>query len=55
MNFDKILNNGETVEIEGSGELTWEMTVTESPIVSAEIGTLCTSIGHEVFRFIFML
>jgi len=45
------LNNGETVKLEGNGELTSAMTSAYSAtVVSAEIGTLCTSIGARAFR-----
>lgn len=45
------LNNGSTVELEGSGELTSAMTVEYSATcVSAEIGNLCTSIGTKAFN-----
>ena len=45
-----ILNNGETVELEGSGGLTSTMTSPyKTDCVSAEIGTLCTSIGGWAF------
>ena len=45
------LNNGEIVEIEGSGELTSEMTSQYSATtVSAEFGELCTSIGNNAFN-----
>lgn len=44
------LNNGEVVELQGSGELTQAMiTPYKSSLVSAEIGELCTSIG--IFAF----
>ena len=44
------LNNGEVVELEGSGELTSTMIYSyESTLVSAEIGELCTSIGSNAF------
>ena len=44
------LNNGEVVDLEGSGELTSAMTSSyKSTLVSAEIGTLCTSIGSMAF------
>jgi len=44
------LNNGEVIEIEGSGELTSAMTIQYSATtVSAEIGSLCTSIGDFAF------
>jgi len=44
------LNNGEVVEIEGSGELTSAMTSQYSATtVSAEIGNLCTSIADGTF------
>lgn len=44
------LNNGNVVELEGSGELTSAMISSyKSTLVSAEIGTLCTSIGNEAF------
>ena len=46
------LNNGEVVELEGSGELTSAMTNSyKSTLVSAEIGTLCTSIGQYAFLY----
>lgn len=46
------LDNGETVDIEGSGELTQEMiTAYTSTCVSAEIGTACTSISDDVFSY----
>ena len=46
------LNNGNVVELEGSGELTSAMTSSyKSTLVSAEIGTLCTSIGERAFRY----
>ena len=45
-----ILNNDETVELEGSGELTSAIISDyKSTLVSAEIGTLCTSIGNGAF------
>ncbi len=45
-----ILNNGETVELEGSGELTSDMISDyKSTLVSAEIGAQCTSIGNAAF------
>ena len=45
------LNNGEVVELQGSGELTSEMVSQyKSSLVSAEIGELCTSIGWSAFR-----
>ena len=44
------LNNSSVVEIEGSGELTDTMTnLYRQQIVSAEIGTQCTSIGLRAF------
>ena len=44
------LNNGEVVELQGSGELTYQMVSPYgSSIVSAEIGELCTSIGGSAF------
>ena len=44
------LENGETVELEGSGELTSAMTTEyKSTLVSVEMGTLCTSIGINAF------
>ena len=44
------LNNGDVVEIEGSGELTSAMTSQyKTTTVSAEIGELCTSIGYGAF------
>jgi len=44
------LNNGEIIEIEGSGELTSAMTKAYSATtVSAKIGDLCTSIGYNAF------
>lgn len=44
------LNDGSTVEIDGSGELTDTMTNEYKPtVVKAEIGDLCTSIGIGVF------
>lgn len=46
------LNNGETVDIEGSGELTQEMIDAYIyTCVSAEIGTACTSIGDSAFFY----
>ena len=46
-----ILNNGETVELEGSGELTSTMISPYiSTCVSVEIGKLCTSIGGSAFQ-----
>ena len=46
------LNNGETIELEGSGELTSATTkVYRTTVVSAEIGTQCTSIGNYAFYF----
>ena len=45
------LNNGEVVELQGSGELTSAMVSPyKSSVVSAEIGKLCTSIGQNVFN-----
>ena len=45
------INNGDVIELEGSGELTSAMTSTyKSTLVSAEIGTLCTSIGNRAFQ-----
>ena len=46
------LDNGEVVELEGSGELTRAMVSDqyEDTLVSAEIGTLCTSIGDSAFN-----
>ena len=50
------LDNGETVDIEGSGELTQEMiTAYTSTCVSAEIGTACTSIGSDAFSYCYIL
>jgi len=44
------LNNGEVVEIEGSGELTYAMTIPyTATTVSVEIGDICTSISYSVF------
>lgn len=45
------LQNGSIVNIEGSGELTKAMIsdVYKQTLVSAEIGTLCTSIGNAAF------
>lgn len=45
------LNNGSTVELEGSGELTQAMVSDQykDTLVSAEIGELCTSIGQAAF------
>ena len=44
------LNDGSIVELEGSGELTMDITESYlSDTVSAEIGTLCTSIGESAF------
>ena len=46
------LNNGEVVELQGSGKLT-ELMVSnryKSILVSAEIGELCTSIGADAFN-----
>ena len=45
------LNNGEVVELQGSGELTNAMLSQYklSSIVSAELGELCTSIGEDAF------
>ena len=44
------LNDNSIVEIEGSGDLTRAMTSGyNSTTVSAEIGTLCTSISNDVF------
>ena len=44
------LNNGEVVELQGSGALTYEMVSPyKSSVVSAEIGELCTSIGEYAF------
>lgn len=46
------LNNGETVDIEGSGELTQNVISGYSATcVSAEIGTACTSIGESAFIY----
>ena len=49
--FTKLyLNNGEVVELQGSGELTSTVVSPyRSSLVSAEIGELCTSIGDETF------
>ncbi len=45
------LNNGEVVELQGSGELTYTMVSPySSSLVSAEIGELCTSIGDSAFQ-----
>ena len=45
------LDDGSTVELEGSGELTSDMTSAYSAtVVSAEIGTQCTSIGGGAFQ-----
>ena len=46
------LNDGSTVELEGSGELTQAMVSDQykGTLVSAEIGTKCTSIGQGAFR-----
>ena len=44
------LDNGEVVELQGSGALTEEMVSQyQSSLVSAEIGELCTSIGEWAF------
>jgi len=44
------LNDDSVVELEGSGELTSDMTSDyKSTLVSAEIGSLCTSIGNTAF------
>jgi hypothetical protein len=44
------LNNGEVVELQGSGTLTKAMiTPYKSSVVSAEIGELCTIIGNQTF------
>jgi len=44
------LNNGEVVELQGSGELTSTMVFRyRSSLVSVEIGELCTSIGGSAF------
>ena len=44
------LSNDDVVEIEGSGELTSAMISSyQNTLVSAEIGTLCTSIGSGAF------
>lgn len=44
------LNNGEVVELQGSGELTQAMiTPYKKSVVSAEFGKLCTSIGDNAF------
>ena len=44
------LNNGSTVELEGSGELTQAMVSQyKGTLVSAEIGEFCTSIGDSAF------
>ena len=45
------LNNGEVVELQGSGELTQSMVSSQYhyTLVSAEIGGLCTSIGDWAF------
>jgi len=46
------LNNGDVVEIEGSGELTSAMTNSyKTTTVSAKIGDLCTSIGYNAFHW----
>ena len=46
------LNNGEVVELQGSGELTKAMiTPYKKSVVSAEIGKSCTSIGQEAFFY----
>ena len=46
-----ILNNSETVEIEGSGELTQAMVSDQyrQTLIGAEIGELCTSIANHAF------
>ena len=45
------LNNGEVVELQGSGQLTSTMVSPyRSSLVSAEIGELCTSIGDSAFE-----
>lgn len=45
------LNNGEVVELQGSGELTQAMiTPYKKSVVRAEIGKLCTSIGYYAFN-----
>lgn len=46
------LNDGSTVELEGSGELTQAMVSNQykNTLVSAEIGELCTSIGDGAFN-----
>ena len=50
------LNNGEVVELQGSGELTQAMvTPYKSSVVSAEIGKSCTRIGEFVFSGCFSL
>ena len=45
------LSNGDIVEIEGSGELTYNAVarIYSETLVSAEIGKLCTSIGGSAF------
>ena len=43
------LEDGSIIEIEGSGELTYDMIYNYSSALSAEIGTLCTSIGKNAF------
>ena len=46
------LNNGEVVELQGSGELTYTMVSPyKSSVVSAEIGKSCTSIGTYAFSY----
>lgn len=46
------LNDGSTVELEGSGELTFNMTSGyTSTVVGAEIGTQCTTIGQAAFSY----
>lgn len=45
------LNNGNTVKLYGSGELTSAMMSDyKSTLVSAEIGNACTSIGYQAFQ-----
>ena len=45
------LTDGSTVELEGSGKLTWAMVSNQYKytLASAEIGKLCTSIGSNAF------
>jgi hypothetical protein len=51
------LNDGSTIELEGSGELTQAMVSDQykDTLVSAEIGDLCSSIGTDAFNLCYNL